>query len=68
MLPKIYNYTFHAGSTCASPDANITITDDTIPEDEESFKIVMIDYTAPFGIKADDEATIKINDNDSKCT
>ena len=65
-IPKIYNYTFHAGSTCASPDANITITDDTIKEDEEAFKISIIDYTLPFGVTAGDPATIKINDNDSK--
>ena len=64
--PKIYNYTFHAGSTCASPDADITITDDMESEQEEAFKISIIEYTLPFGVKALGPATIIINDNDSK--
>ena len=66
--PKIYNYTFNAGSTCASPDANIAITDDKIKEDEEAFKISIIEYTLPFGVEAGGPATIMINDNDSKCS
>ena len=64
--PKIYNYTFHAGSTCASPDANITITDDLISENEETFEISIIEAALPFGVKAGGTATIFINDNDSK--
>ena len=63
---KIYNYTFHAGSTCAYPDANITITDDMIGEDDETFQIVIIDAALPFNVKAGQPATIIINDNDSK--
>ena len=68
--PKIYNYTFYAGSTCASPDANITITDDLIAEKEEAFKISIIEGTLPFGVEAGGPATVIINDNDSKyaCT
>ena len=64
--PKIYNYTFYAGSTCASPDANITITDDLIAEKEEAFKISIIEGTLPFGVEAGGPATVIINDNDSK--
>ena len=67
MPPKIYNYTFHAGSTCAYPDANITITDDDIPgEKEEKFEIGIIESALPFGVDADLPATIIISDNDSK--
>ena len=65
-LPKIYNYTFHAGSTCASPDANITITDDMISEKEEKFEVSIIEDALPFGVETDGIATIIINDNDSK--
>ena len=66
--PKIYNYTFHAGSTCASPDANITITDDGESEQQETFEIIIIDAALPFGVVADADgtATIFINDNDSE--
>ena len=66
-MPKIYNYTFYAGSTCASPDANVTITDDMIREKNETFKIVIIDAALPFNVEARHPATIMINDNDSKC-
>ena len=68
--PKIFNYTFYAGSTCASPDANVTITDDEISEQDEAFKISIIEGTLPFGVRAKGPATIIINDNDSKyaCT
>ena len=65
--PKIYNYTFNVGSTCASPDANISITDDMKKEDEETFKISIIDYSLPFGVVSGGPATITINDNDSEC-
>ena len=65
--PKIYNYTFNVGSTCASPDANISITDDMVKENEETFKISIIDYSLPFGVVSGGPATIAINDNDSKC-
>ena len=66
--PKIYNYTFNIGSTCASPDEDILITDDMVKEDEESFKISIIDYSLPFGVMSGGPATITINDNDSKCS
>ena len=65
-MPKIYNYTFHAGSTCASPDANITITDDMQVENEETFQIALIDAALPFGVQAGPSTTIIINDNDSE--
>ena len=52
---------------CASPDANITINDDIIGEDDETFKIVIIDAALPFNVAAGHPATIIINDNDSKC-
>ena len=64
--PKIYNYTFHAGSTCASPDANISITDDLISEKDETFEINIIDAALPFNVEPGLPATIIINDNDSK--
>ena len=50
------------------PDANITITDDLEFENEEMFKISIIEAALPFGIEADEggTATIFINDNDSK--
>ena len=64
--PKIYNYTFYAGSTCASPDADIKITDDMISEKEESFEICIVPFTLPFGVKSGGPATIIIRDNDSK--
>ena len=63
---KIYNYTFHAGSICAYPDANVSITDDMMREDEETFHIVIIDAALPFNVKPGHPATIIINDNDSK--
>ena len=64
---KIYNYTFHAGSTCASPDASIKITDDMVAkEGVESFYIRIMPYTLPFGVIPYGQATILINDNDSK--
>lgn len=63
---KIYNYTFHAGSTCAYPDANITINNDNEFEDDETFQIRLMKFTIPFGIKDDGPAVITINDNDSK--
>ena len=67
MPPKVYNYTFHAGSTCAYPDANITIADDDIPgEKEEKFDIGIIESALPFGVDAGPPATIIISDNDSK--
>ena len=63
---KIYNYTFHAGSTCASPDSNITITDDMISEDEESFHIRIMPFTLPFGVITSGPALFLIRYNDSK--
>ena len=64
---KIYNYTFHAGSICAYPDTNVSITDDRAEENEESFHIRIIPFTLPFGVKPGDPAVFLINDNDSKC-
>ena len=64
--PKIYNYTFHAGSVCAHPDANITIADDEQLEKDEKFEISIIKLALPFGVKPGLPATIIINDNDSK--
>ena len=63
--PKIYNYTFHVGSISAYPDANITITDDLVGEDEEFFQIVIIDDALQFNVEAGRPATIFMN-NDSK--
>lgn len=63
----MYNYTFYAGSTCAYPDINVTITDDMILEPEEYFEISIIRLILPFGVEAGPPAKIFINDNDSKC-
>ena len=63
--PKIYNYTFYVGSISAYPDANITITDDLVGEDEEPFQIVIVDDTLQFYVEAGRPATVFITD-DSK--
>ena len=65
---KIYSYKFHTGSISAYPDANITISDDMIKDDED-FQMVIIDAALPFGVEAGHPATIFTNDNDdSKCS
>ena len=65
---KIYSYKFHTGSISAYPDANITISDDMIKDDED-FQMVIIDAALPFGVEVGHPATIFTNDNDdSKCS
>ena len=63
---KVYNYTFHAGVTCASPEINILINDDAESEKVEKFEIFIIEPLLPFGVVAGKPAEICINDNDSK--
>ena len=65
---KIYNYTFYAGDSEASPDENITIVDDLDFEEKENFVISIIDVSLPYGYEKNENATptICIIDNDSK--
>ena len=37
-----------------------------VKEDEETFKISIIDYSLPFGVMSGGPAIITINDNDSE--
>ena len=64
---KVYIYTFHAGSTCASPHDTILIIDDQIKEPNEQFDICFVDHSMPFGVNPGPPSVISINDNDSKC-
>ena len=64
--PKIYNYTFHAGSICASPDESIPIINDVIRESVEEFEISIDSFALPFGVVPQGPARIAIIDNDSK--
>lgn len=65
---KIYNFTFPAGATCASPNVSIPITDDEISEYDETFHIAIMEISLPYGIKLGDvgRAIVRIEDNDSK--
>ena len=65
---KIYNYTFYAGDSEASPDANVSIVDDLHFEEKENFVISIIDVSLPYGYEMNENATatICIIDNDSK--
>ena len=66
--PQVYTFTFPAGTTCASSDISIPITDDMISENDETFNIVIIEISLPFGVKLGsvNKATVRILDNDSK--
>ena len=63
---KIYIYTFDAGLISTYPDVNITITDDVIGEFNETFQIVITDYSLPFYVKAGLPAIIFTNNSHSK--
>jgi len=66
--PRMYNFTFPAGVTCATPDASIPIIDDSISENNEMFYIVILNNSLPYGIKfgSTNRAKVTIEDNDSK--
>ena len=60
------NITFPIGVTCAPFD--IPIMDDMLSEDNETFNIVIMEESLPFGIILDDpdNTTVTIVDNDCK--
>jgi len=62
----VYNVTFPTGATCASFD--IPISDDSDPEDNETFDITIMELSLPYGVErgGTDKATVTIVDNDSK--
>lgn len=62
----IYNVTFPAGTTCASFD--VPIIDDVILESNETFDMIIMETSLPYGVKLDDSnrAKVTILDNDSK--
>ena len=63
----MYEFTFLAGETCATPVDSIPITDDRISERDERFRITIIKLLLPLGVQTSrDSATINIQDNDSK--
>ena len=63
----MYEFTFLAGETCATPVDPIPITDDRISERDERFRITIIKLSLPLGVQTSrDSATINIKDNDSK--
>ena len=63
----MYEFTFLAGETCATPVDPIPITDDRISERDERFRITITKLLLPLGVQTSrDSATININDNDSK--
>ena len=65
----MYEFTFLAGETCATPVDPIPITDDRISERDERFRITIMKLLLPLGVQTSrDSATINIKDNDSKLT
>ena len=65
----MYEFTFLAGETCATPVDPIPITDDRISERNERFRITIMKLLLPLGVQTSiytDSATINIKDNDSK--
>lgn len=67
--PKVYEYTFSAGDTCATPDRPIPIVDDKESDENERFEIHIVDDSIPYGtqISGRDYVSVTIRDNDSKC-
>ena len=61
-----YIVTFPAGTSCSSFD--IPIHNDTESEQDESFRITIMEMSLPFGTKLGDNTTadVVIEDNDSK--
>ena len=60
------NVTFPVGVTCASFD--IPLIDDTLSEGNETFNIVILEESLPFGVTRDDATTtVTIIENDCKC-
>ena len=61
-----YIVTFPAGTSCSSLD--IPIIDDLESEDDETFRITIVDMSLPFGTKLGDDITadVVIEDNDSE--
>ena len=62
----IYNVMFSLGAICAS--FNISINDDTMSENNETFEIVIMERSLPYGVVLGDlyRAAVTIVDNDSK--
>lgn len=63
--PKIYNYTFPAGSVSANLAASITITDEMMRNNETTFQLIVIDALLPFYVEAVYPATLYTSGNDS---
>ena len=61
-----YIVTFPVGTSCSSFD--IPIHNDTESEDDETFRITIVDMSLPFGTKLGDDFTadVVIVDNDSE--
>ena len=61
-----YIVTFPNGTSCSSLD--IPIIDDKKSEDDESFRITIVDMSLPFGTRLGDNITaeVVIEDNDSE--
>ena len=61
-----YNVTFPAGTSCSSSD--IPIIDDQELEDDETFRITIVDMSLPFGTRLGDDITAEviIEANDSE--
>ena len=59
------NVTFPVGVTCASFD--IPLIDDVLSEGDETFNIVILEESLPFGVTLDDaNTTVTIIENDCK--
>ena len=63
-----YNVTFPAGTSCSSFD--IPILDDDTSEDDEIFRVTIMDMSLPFGTILGDDITadVVIEDDDSELT
>ena len=61
-----YNVTFPAGTSCSSLD--IPIIDDEDSEDDEIFRVTIVDMSLPFGTRLGDNITadVVIEDNDGE--
>ena len=60
----ILNITFPIGVTCVS--FNISLIDDVLSEDNETFNITILEESLPFGVILDDhdKTTVTIVEND----
>ena len=67
-VPRVYEFTFTAGETCATPNDSIPINNDRICEEDERFRISIIEDSLPLGVQAGlrSIATITIVDDDSE--